>query len=232
MLMLLSNEPWRGKLYYSNDFYYIRHNEKIPSYTPWRLTLVFGILVTMITLAVFGVPMMIAALAAAVAYILTRSISIKEAQKSIGWNLLLLIGSAFAFGTALHKTGVAHYIAEYLLPFMGKNEYFLICGIFLMANVFTELVTNTAAALILFPIAIETAQLAGYDSVMATKAVGITVAVAASCAFSTPIGYQTNTIVYGPGGYRFGDYFKVGLPLSIILMILVTILVPRLWPLT
>ena len=94
----------------------------------------------------------------------------------------------------------------------------------------TELVTNAAAAMLIYPIAVDLANMSGHQSMNAMKAVAITVAIAASCSFITPIGYQTNTIVYGPGGYLFKDYIKVGLPLSFIVWGMASYLVPIFWP--
>jgi di/tricarboxylate transporter len=95
----------------------------------------------------------------------------------------------------------------------------------------TEIITNNAAALLLFPIAAQAVHQSGFTSPDAIKAAAVTVAIAASCSFSTPIGYQTNTIVYGPGGYKFGDYLRIGGPLSALYLIVATFLIPKIWPL-
>ncbi len=230
-LMLLSTEPWHGGDYHTNDFYYIKHNEELSLHVPWRFWFVAGVMLGMVVAVLLGVPMFLAVLATALLLVVTRNVRVRDARKSIQWNVLVLIGSSFAFGRAMLETGVATYIAEAFLPIVGLGPHWLIAGIYLLTMVTTEMITNNAAALLIFPIAIQATNLAGFESVSAIKAVGVTVAIAASCSFATPIGYQTNTIVYGPGGYRFTDYTKVGSPMSLIVMGLCIVLVPYLWPL-
>lgn len=229
-LMLLSGKPWEPKSMYNNDFYYIKISEKLPLFHPVSGSVVIGILVGMITAATMGFSMMTASLTAAIAMLVTKNISIREARMSIRWNLLVLIASAFAFGNAMQNTGVAGYIATLILSVVGDNQYLLTAGIFATTLVATEAITNNAAALLIFPIAIQVGRLSGFDSPESLKAIAITVAMAASCSFITPIGYQTNTIVYGPGGYKFTDYAKVGLPLSLLIWALATCLIPMIWP--
>ena len=231
-LILLSTEQWRPRNFYSTDFYTIRHNERLTTFRLSRCLMVTFILVAMVVAAYNGVPMMIASLCAAMACLVTRCISIKEAQKSVVWNLLVLIGASCAFGFALQKTGVAEYFARLILSVVGTEPHLLIMGIFVVTMLCTEFVTNNAAALIMFPIALQMARISGFGSVEATKAIGVTVTIAASCSFLTPIGYQTNTIVYGPGGYRFTDYFKVGAPMSIVCLLLAAFIIPVFWPMT
>jgi di/tricarboxylate transporter len=192
---------------------------------------VIVMLALMILAATLGVPMMIATLTTAVLFVITGLISIRQARQSIRWNLLVLIASAFAFGNALQATGVATLIGHSLIAVVGSEPHFLIAGIFITTLVVTEMITNNAAALLIFPIAAQAVRIAGYTSPDSLKAVAVTVAIAASCSFMTPIGYQTNTIVYGPGGYKFTDYFKVGAPLSLLLLIIATAIIPYVWPL-
>lgn len=231
-LMLLSSEPWNSGDSYMTDFYYIRHNEKIPLYKPWRVALVMGITLAMVIMVLCGVPMVISTLIAAFALLVTGMVSVDEARHSIRWSLLVLIGSSFAFGAGLLTTGVADYFASSILKVVGTQPNLLVAAVFILTMVTTEVITNNAAALLIFPIAAQIAQLAGFDSISATKAIGVSVAIGASCSFITPIGYQTNTIVYGPGGYKFTDYSRVGLPLSLIVLALSVFLIPRIWPLT
>ncbi len=232
-LMLLSGAPWsQEEAYYNNDFYYIKQAEKLPLFVPKKAAFVLIILALMIIAAVLGVPMIVASATAVMVLALSRCITIPEIRQSIRWNVLILVGSAFAFGTAIEKTGVAHYIAGSVIPLIGGNEYLFIAGIFGLTMIVTELITNNAAALLVFPIAIEAARLSGFDSISAMKAVAISVAVASSCSFGTPIGYHTNTIVYGPGGYKFTDYIKVGFPLSVMIFILAVFIIPKVWQMT
>jgi len=231
-LMLLSGESWHGGDYYTKDFYYIRHNEKLIVFNPWRVALILIAVISMITAATMGIPIMIASMAAVFVMIASRSISVREAQNSIIWNLLLLIACSYAFGKAMEVTGVAAYFAEILLSVVGTTPYMLIGGILFITILATELITNTAAALILFPIAIQAISLAGYEGSSTIKTAGVAIAVGCSCCFSIPTGYQTHMIVYGPGGYKFTDFMKVGIPLDLIVWTIATILIPQIWPLT
>ena len=228
-LMLLSGEPWSGAQYYGKDFYYIRHHEKLLVFNPWRALLVMGALIGMVTAATMGFDIMVSSLAAAFLLLATRSISVREAQNSIVWNILLLIACSFALGRAMETTGVAAYFAEIIITVVGSEPYMLIGGIIAVTIICTELMTNNAAALILFPIAFSAAKLSGYDSPEAIKAVGIAVAIGASCAYAMPTGYQTHMIVYGPGGYKFTDFFKTGILMDIMIWAIATALIPRLW---
>lgn len=230
-LMLISAESWPPQRFYSKDFYLIRPPEKLAIFHPWRATWLISLLIAMVTAATMGVPIMIAALTAGLLMIFSGNISLREAQGSIMWNILLLIATSFAFAKGIEKTGVAATVAELILSLVGTNPYLLIGGMFIVANLGTEFLTNNAAALVFFPIAIKMATLAGYDSPEALKAVAVTVAVGCSCSFAIPTGYQTNMIVYGYGGYRFTDFIKVGLPLNVMVFIVSTLLIPYVWPL-
>ncbi len=231
-LMLLSGETWHGADYYNKDFYNIRHAEKLSIYHPVRASIVIGALFAMVAAVMLHIPIMVASLTVAFFLIFTGNISIRQAQKSISWNVLLLIASAFAFAKAMVITGVANVFAEFLLSVVGTDPYMLTGGILLITIITTELLTNNAAALILFPIAVQTAFLAGYTSDMAVKTIGITIAIGCSCCFAIPTGYQTHMLVYGPGGYKFKDFLKIGLPLDLIFLIVGTLLIPTIWSLS
>ena len=229
-LMLLSKQPWQVRDAHNQDFYYIRHNEELSLFSVPRFTVCSGLLAAMIGAVMMGVPLVVASVAVALTLILTRMISPRQAKGSIRWSLLVLIASSFSLGTALQNTGVADAFAELILHGVGSNPTLLIATLFILTAIVTAFVTNNAAVLLLFPIAAQTVRLAGFHSPDALKAVGVCIAVAASCSFATPIGYQTNMIVYGPGGYKFRDYVKVGLPLTILTFFLTTYLIPICWP--
>lgn len=229
-LMLLSGEPL-GAEKFTKDFYFIRHHEKLLVFNPWRAGFVIFAMVAMVVAASMGVSIMIASLTAVFVLLATRCISIREAQNSVVWNILLLIACSFAMGRAMEATGVAAYFAEIILTVVGKQPYMLIGGIVLVTIICTELMTNNAAALILFPIAITVAKLAGFDSIAATKTIGVAVAIGASCAYAIPTGYQTHMIVYGPGGYKFTDFLKVGILMDLIIWMIATMMIPQVWPL-
>jgi len=229
-LMLLSGEPWIKQGEKNKDFYYIKHHEKLQVFNPFRSMFVLLILIAMITATTLGVPIVISAMSAVFTLLITRSISIREAQNSVIWNILLLIACSFALGRAMDVTGVAGYFAEIFLTVAGTDPYMLIGGLLMLTIVSTEFMTNNATAMILFPIALKVGQLAGYNSLEAIRTIGITVAIGASCGYAIPTGYQTHMIVYGPGGYRFKDFIKMGVPMDIIIWTIATLLIPRIWP--
>lgn len=169
----------------------------------------------------------LAALFGAMSMVLTRCITLRQAYLAVDWRIVILIGGTLALGTAMEKTGTANLIAENLVRWSGAlGPVALIAVLYLLTLGMTELMSNNATAALLTPIAISIADQGGWDP----RPFAFCVAFAASCSFLTPIGYQTNTMVYGPGGYRFTDYFKVGVWLSLISWLTATLLIPRIWP--
>ena len=169
----------------------------------------------------------LAALFGAMAMVVTRCITLQQAYRAVDWRIVILIGGTLALGTAMDKTGTANLIAESLVGWSGAlGPVALIAVLYLLTLAMTELMSNNATAALLTPIAISIAHHGGWDP----RPFVFCVAFAASCSFLTPIGYQTNTMVYGPGGYRFTDYFKVGVWLSLISWLAATLLIPRIWP--
>lgn len=169
----------------------------------------------------------LAALFGAMLMVLTRCITLRQAYLAVDWRIVILIGGTLALGTAMEKTGTANLIAEGLVGWSGAlGPVALIAVLYLLTLGMTELMSNNATAALLTPIAISIAHQGGWDP----RPFAFCVAFAASCSFLTPIGYQTNTMVYGPGGYRFTDYFKVGVWLSLISWLAATLLIPRIWP--
>ena len=140
--------------------------------------------------------------------------------------VLIVIAASFALGTALDATGAAKVIANELIRVAGGSPWLSLAVVYGIAMIFTELITNNAAAVLVFPIAQATAQRLGVDFTPFVMAIMM----AASASFSTPIGYQTNLMVMGPGGYRFTDYFRIGIPLNLLMWGLTTLLVPLIWP--
>jgi di/tricarboxylate transporter len=170
--------------------------------------------------------MLVAALLAAMLMLLTRCVSIETARKSIDWQVLLAIAASFALGTALDKTGAARMIADSTTSLAGGNPWIALGFIYFVTLVVTELITNNAAAALMFPFALATAQQLGVSYLPFV----IAVMMAASAGFATPIGYQTNLMVFGPGGYRFSDYVKVGVPLDLLIMAITVALAPWAYP--
>ena len=171
---------------------------------------------------------MLGAFAAGILMIATRCMSATEARESVDWPVLIAVGASFGLGEALKKTGVAEELARYLVSgtsFLGPIA--ALAAVYLVTMVLNELITNNAAAVLTFPIAVEAAMIADCNP----RPFVIAVALASSLAFASPIGYQTHMMVYGPGGYRFSDFFRVGLPLNLLMWTTCMVLIPRIWTL-
>jgi di/tricarboxylate transporter len=186
-----------------------------------------GLLVAMVVLVSLGaVSMLVAAMVAAGLMIGLRCLSIDAARRSIDWEVLLAIAASFALGLALEKTGAAKMIAQTTISLGGGSPWMTLAIIYLVTLIITELVTNNAAAALMFPFALAIAN----SLEVSYLPFVVAVMMAASAGFATPIGYQTNLMVYGPGGYRFSDYLKVGIPLDLLVMAVTVILAPLVFP--
>jgi di/tricarboxylate transporter len=160
--------------------------------------------------------------------LLTRCIDADEAFSFIDGRLLALIFSMLAIGAALQSTGAVALIVGGLAPALADLPPFvLIWAIYLITSILTELVSNNAVAVVVTPVAIALGTAIGVDP----RPLVVAVMIAASASFATPIGYQTNMLVYGPGGYRFTDFMKVGIPLNLSMGVLVSLAIPYFWPL-
>jgi di/tricarboxylate transporter len=154
--------------------------------------------------------------------IVLRVLTPDEAREALDLDVLGVIAAAFGLAAAVEVSGLAGVISDGLIDSLGGfGEIGILLGVVVATVALTELVTNNAAALLMFPIAVSAAPAAGVDP----RGMAVAVAIAASASFLTPLGYQTNTMVYGPGGYRVTDYIKVGTPITIIAVVAVTILV-------
>ena len=157
---------------------------------------------------------------------LTHCISLKDAYRSLESEVLLLIVGTIALGVAMQKTGATQLYADaFLSLFDGKSHHIVLLGVILLSSICTHILSNNATAVLLLPIAVTTAESLGVDA----RPFIIGICFGASACFATPIGYQTNLLVYGPGRYRFSDYIKLGLPLNIMVIILSALLIPFFW---
>lgn len=193
----------------------------------WVAILIFlGLLLTMF----FGSSdtAMLGALVAGGLMIITRCVSASDARQAIEWPVLISIGASFGLGAALEETGAAKFISSQLVewtqPFGARAT---LAAIYLMTMLLNELISNNGAAAIVFPFALQAAALSNSSP----RPFVMAVALAASFSFASPIGYQTHMMVFGPGGYRFGDFVKVGVPLNILLFVISVLLIPFIWPL-
>jgi len=203
-----------------------------PSEQPYRrrhAPLVIMALAAVVVLAAFGlVPIFAIALVAVAAVLLSHCIDAEEAFAAVDGRLLVLILSMLGVGAGLQASGAVALIANGVAPYLlGLSPFFMIWAVFVLTSVLTELVSNNAVAVVVTPIAIALGGQLGVDP----RPLVVAVMVAASASFATPIGYQTNTLVYGPGGYAFSDFLKIGVPLNISVGIISSLIIPYLWPL-
>ncbi len=211
----------------SGDFYLV---STIDDSTPRRFEkapLAFAVLASMVLSVAAGwLPMLSAALIAAGAMLFLKCCTASQARKNIEWNVLIVIAAALGLGQALDQTGAASAIAEGLINLVNEAPLATLAMVYLATVLFTEIITNNAAVALVFPIAISAAGRLGVNPMPFIACIMI----AGSGSFMTPIGYQTNLMVYGPGGYRYKDYFRIGAPLSIIFGLIAVGLAPIIWP--
>ncbi len=191
--------------------------------------LAIAALLGIVALAAFGVaPILMLAVLAVAVVLLTRCIDADEAFSFIDGRLLALIFAMLAIGAALSASGAIGLIVGAAAPWLsGLPPFLLVWAVYLLTSVLTELVSNNAVAVVVTPVAIGLAEALGVDA----RPLVIAVMVAASASFATPVGYQTNTLVYGPGGYRFTDFMRIGIPLNLSVGLLASALIPLFWPL-
>jgi di/tricarboxylate transporter len=211
----------------SRDFYLVSRVEDSSPPQHERGWIALAILFGMVAMAGLGILSMLnAAMLAAGAMILTRCINGTNARRSIDLQVLLMIGAALGLGKAMEASGAAKYIVDHFLGVAGHNPMLALIVIYGMTMIFTEVMSNNAAAALLFPIAMVTSDALGVSFMPFV----ISLMIAASCGFATPIGYQTNLMVYGPGGYRFLDYVRFGGLLNLVVWAVTMIVAPLVWP--
>jgi di/tricarboxylate transporter len=185
------------------------------------------ILLGMVLAAASGLLSMLqAAMLAAGLMIVTRCTRGRIARRAVDWQVLVVIGASFGVGTALQTTGAAQTIAAQLIALTGDTPVYALASVYVITAVFSAVITNNVAAVVMFPIA-----LAAADTLQVNlMPFAITIMMAASASFATPIGYQTNLMVYGVGGYRFNDYLRMGVPLTVLVGLVTVLLAPLWWP--
>ncbi|MDO3385490.1 SLC13 family permease [Gilvimarinus sp. SDUM040013] len=194
-----------------------------------RAFLSWAILVGIVLAAAFGVLSMLnAALLGAAAMMVTGCCSAQQAQKSLDPTVLLTIASSFALGNAMYKTGVAQWLADGLLTMGLGHPLLILFSTYVVVWLLTESITNNAAAILMVPVVLEMTEKASLNP----EPFMLVVMMAASASFSTPLGYQTNLMVYGPGGYKFTDFLKAGVPMSILVGTTTVAVLSLGWPLT
>ena len=227
-LLVVADPDFGDRWHDKADFLLVAQMGGSPPRASSGAWLPLGVLGAVVLLAATGVTdILVAALVGAVVLVITGVLTPLEARRSIDLEVILVIASAFGIGAAMESSGLAAVAADGLVgvfDWLGPRGVLL--GIVVATIVLTEMITNNAAALLMFPIAVATAAAGGLDP----RGAAIAVAVAASASFLTPIGYQTNMMVYGPGGYRFGDYVRLGFPLTLLVATALVVIVPIVWP--
>ncbi len=192
-----------------------------------KLPIALAVLVVVVVAAALDLaPIVVTALAGAVLLVLCGCLTIEEAYEAIHWRVILLLAGVLPLGLAMDKTGAATMLSDAVLHTLGDwGPTAVLAGFLLLAMLLTNLISNQATAVLLAPIAIQSAATIG----VSPRPFLVAVTFAASLSFMTPVSYQTNTLVYGPGQYRFGDFLKVGTPLNLLLWVLTTLLIPVFW---
>jgi di/tricarboxylate transporter len=195
----------------------VRHDR-----APWAL----GIMTLMIIMIITGTMNILqTAVIAAGAMLISGCLNLEDARRSIDYKVLLVISCAFGLGAAVQKVGLADIIAGQALLIAGGDPWLMLVLVYLTTVILTETITNNAAAIVMFPIA-----MSGAENLAVNAApFAVAVMIAASASFVTPIGYQTNLMVFGPGGYKFSDYVKLGLPLSLLVACIALWIIPQVW---
>lgn len=201
---------------------------EVPRMRHNRMRLAVGIMAGVVLLPALGVTsILVSALLGVVAMLTTRCISPDEAYEEVDWMVIVLLGAILPLGEAMHNTGAAAWVAHGLLGLVEPlGPHGVLAAVLLLTTALTSMISNAAAGAVLTPIAVAIAFSLGYSPVPFV----IGVMIGASNSFISPVGYQTNTMIYGPGGYRFSDYVRVGGPLSILVTIAATLAIPLFFP--
>ena len=244
-LLLESHPSFAERHRNSRDFFLVSRleNSSPPHYE--RAATALAILLTLVVVVTFGeswgeiripfgewtlnlgkITMLKGAVVAAALMLLTRCCRVDPARRSIDWEVLVAIAASFGIGQALAKTGAANAVTRAIIDGVGGSPWWSLVAMYGVTLLVTELVTNNAAAALMFPFALATA----LNLKVNPMPFLIAVMMAASNGYATPIGYQTNLMVYGPGGYRFSDYLRIGVPLDLTIWAVTVSLAPFIWP--
>jgi di/tricarboxylate transporter len=198
------------------------------TYRPQKAPIAVAVLLGVIILAASGIlPIMLSASLGALLMILFRCLRTREIYQTVNWQILVLIAGTLPLGIAMENSGAAHFIAEKIILTVGPwGPWAVLTAVFLITFALTEVMSHAAAAVLVAPIAYNTA----LDLAVSPKPFFMAVAVAASSCFMTPISHQSNALVMGPGGYRFFDYMKAGTPLNLLIWVVASLMIPVFFP--
>jgi di/tricarboxylate transporter len=228
-LLLEADAGWERRYRHSRDFLLVRPVDEIGPLRHEKAWMAWTILALVVLAATLELtPLVAAVLLGAGAMVLTRCCTGNVARLSVDLPVIIVIACAFGFGKAMQVSGAGAMVGRTVLAVAGENPLAVLAAVYGATTLLTAVITNNAAAALMFPIAAGVAA----ESGMNLLPLAVAIAMAASAEFSTPIGYQTNLMVYGPGGYRFSDYLRFGLPLNLLAATATLVVVPRVWPLT
>ena len=226
-LLMVSNPEFVEQQHNSRDFYLVSGLPEVQPIRHKRAPLALTILFLMVVIVALGwLSMLKAAMLAAGLMILTRCTTGRIARRAVDWQVLIVIAASFGIASALQNSGAASAISQWLISLAQGTPWLALTFVFVSTALFSAIATNNAAAVIMFPIALSTANSLSLNFLP----FAVVIMVAASASFSTPIGYQTNLMVAGAGGYHFKDYFYFGAPLTVIVGIVTLAIVPWVWP--
>ncbi|HSH01432.1 MAG TPA: SLC13 family permease [Anaerolineae bacterium] len=226
--LLLTMERERIKEIQNDPAFAVVTEIELTRYRYDKQVIALAILALVVLVAAFtAIPIVVTSLLGAISLVLTGCLQSEEVYEAINWKVIFLLAGILPLGIAMQETGAADLLADGLLGTAGRwGPTAVISAFFLVAILLTSVISNQATAALLAPIALQAATTLGVDA----RPLLLAITFAASLSFMTPIGYQTNTLIYGPGQYKFTDFTKVGLPLNIIFWLLATFLLPILYP--
>lgn len=227
ILLTLLPESQMSLLRRNKNFIVLSERDE-PTRRGWRKPLALIIMALVVLLPALNIlPIVFSALAGAVAMVIAGCIELDDMYESIDWRIIFLMAGLLPLGVAMNSTGAADFIVDHTIGLVGHlGPHVVLAVMYLMALILGELMSNSAAAVLLAPIGVSTANMMQADPTPFL----IAITFSASTSFLIPIGYQTNTMVYSAGGYQFTDFIKVGLPLNLIFWALGVVFIPVFWP--
>ena len=217
-LLLLAPADFFDTWYHSRDFYLVSSPLKVDSMPRMKKLIAAAALIGMIILTILKIlPLIASAGLAVVILLVSKTVSRSDAESMIDWKVLIIIGSAFGIAAAIKNSGVAGILADLIIRLEPQfGDFGVLCAVYFLTSIYNTIITSNATAALFFPIAISAALAIGAD----VRPFALAVTISAAASFASPISYQTNLMVYGPGGYKFKDYLKIGIPLQLLIGIL------------
>lgn len=226
-VLLIEVKPENLQTLKRNPAFILVSEVDLPDYRKGRILPAVLIIGGVVATAALGIaPILLSALVGAVLMVLCGCLTMEDAYESIQWKIIFLLAGVITLGIALERSGAAALLSAGMIRTVGVwGPAATVSAFYLLTSLLTEIMSNNAAAVLLAPIAIATADSLGVDA----RPLLMAVTFAASASFMTPVGYQTNTLIYGPGQYKFSDFMRVGAPLNLLFWLLATVLIPRIW---